>query len=222
MEAVSIERVHVFESCTVSREGAVNLSRDASLPARDLCVCTFLYACLSTGHSLAGRCRPIHSTKGNTLANTLDSGPSSVVRTELLESLMRARFMEALRTHRTCGHCCRGTAALMVWLWAWFFQASILAFSLSLVIQAALSALGIWKLPLCLLPLPSRSLIPSGGTQTLPSIPTLPEGCDHLDLFVHIFAFCMASPSELLREREQELRSFLAERKHLVVTLTLF
>lgn len=36
------------ESCTVSREDAVNLPHDVTLPAHDLRVCTFLFACLST------------------------------------------------------------------------------------------------------------------------------------------------------------------------------
>lgn len=95
----------------------------------------------------------------------------------------------------------------------------------SSVKETALPALAMWKLPLCLLPLPSRSLISAeypwdtAGTQILPSVTSLPEGCDHMDpLCTCLDTFYMASTFELA-EREQELRSFLADREHLVVTL---
>lgn len=45
----SLHRKSVFDSCTVSREGAVNLSCDVTLPAHNLRMCTvFLFVCLST------------------------------------------------------------------------------------------------------------------------------------------------------------------------------
>lgn len=89
------QKGHVSESCTVSREGAVNLSCDTTLPARDLRVCTFLYACLST-RTLIYRPMQAHTLhQRETHFSTLGSDPSSGVRTELLESLVRARFIEA-------------------------------------------------------------------------------------------------------------------------------
>lgn len=121
----------MFECCTVSTEGAVNCH--VMLPCQHVtCVhahfsmLVFPQGTHSQAH--AGLYTP---PNGNTLASTLDSGPSGAVRTELVESLMRARFIETLRTHGTRGYCCRGRA-LLLWLWAWFFEASMLASCLHL------------------------------------------------------------------------------------------
>lgn len=105
--------VYVFDSCSVSREGAVNLSRDVTLQHVTYVSAHFSVLVFPQGHSFTGPCRPIHSTRGkHFLASTQNSGPSSGVRTELLESLVRARFIAALRTHRTYGYCCKVTAPL--------------------------------------------------------------------------------------------------------------
>lgn len=127
----------MLESCAIIREGAVNLSRDVTLPAHDLCICAhFSLLVFPQGPQVhAGLYTP---PKDN--AFWLDPGSSSGTRIELLESLRRVRFIEALR-HTTHGHCCRditllcrsGPRALKFLSWS-----SVSIFS----------HIGMWKLPL--------------------------------------------------------------------------